>query len=134
MDRADLDLPTPVGLGKGHGDRGSYVVSLALEEGMGLDPYANVEISRRSSTKPLRTLATHANALAVAQALEKHPRVRTVYYPGLPDHPQHGQRTFTPWSLLLEFFVRGSSLLTILARIIHLDIQPKLTHTVTGDL
>jgi cystathionine gamma-lyase len=31
-----------------------------------------------------------ANALAIAQFLEKHPKVERVYYPGLESHPQHG--------------------------------------------
>ena len=30
-----------------------------------------------------------ANALAVAQFLETHPKVRSVIYPGLASHPQH---------------------------------------------
>jgi cystathionine gamma-lyase len=30
-----------------------------------------------------------ANALAIAQFLEKHPKVERVYYPGLESHPQH---------------------------------------------
>jgi len=31
----------------------------------------------------------NANGLALAQYLAAHPKVRHVYYPGLPDHPQH---------------------------------------------
>jgi cystathionine beta-lyase/cystathionine gamma-synthase len=30
-----------------------------------------------------------ANALAVAQYLERHEAIERVYYPGLPSHPQH---------------------------------------------
>jgi cystathionine gamma-lyase len=42
----------------------------------------------------LKTLALRmerhcANALAVAQHLAGHPRIERVYYPGLPNHPQH---------------------------------------------
>ena len=42
----------------------------------------------------IKTLAVRmerhcANALAVAQFLESHPRVERVLYPGLPSHPQH---------------------------------------------
>ena len=42
----------------------------------------------------LRTMALRldrhaANARAIASALAAHPRVRRVYYPGLPDHPGH---------------------------------------------
>jgi cystathionine gamma-lyase len=42
----------------------------------------------------LKTLALRmerhcANALAIAEHLARHKRVRRVHYPGLPDHPQH---------------------------------------------
>ena len=42
----------------------------------------------------LKTLALRmerhcANALAIAEHLARHPRVRHVHYPGLPGHPQH---------------------------------------------
>jgi len=30
-----------------------------------------------------------ANAMAVAEFLEQHPKVKKVYYPGLKSHPQH---------------------------------------------
>jgi len=45
-------------------------------------------------TRGLKTLAVRMqrhceNALAVAQWLERHPRVERVLYPGLPSHPQH---------------------------------------------
>jgi cystathionine beta-lyase/cystathionine gamma-synthase len=46
------------------------------------------------TTRGLKTLALRmdrhsANALALAQWLEAHPRVRSVRYPFLPSHPQH---------------------------------------------
>jgi cystathionine beta-lyase/cystathionine gamma-synthase len=35
-------------------------------------------------------MAQHnVNGLALAEYLAGHPKVRKVYYPGLPDHPQH---------------------------------------------
>ncbi len=44
--------------------------------------------------RSLRTLAVrverqNANAQALAEAMSRHPRIRRVLYPGLPDHPQH---------------------------------------------
>ena len=46
------------------------------------------------ATRGLKTLALRMqrhceNALQVAQWLEKHPKIETVLYPGLPSHPQH---------------------------------------------
>jgi cystathionine beta-lyase/cystathionine gamma-synthase len=45
-------------------------------------------------TRGLKTLALRMqrhceNALAIAQWLEKHPKIEKVYYPGLASHPQH---------------------------------------------
>jgi cystathionine beta-lyase/cystathionine gamma-synthase len=34
-------------------------------------------------------LAHQSNAMAIAAYLEKHPKITTVYYPGLTSHPQH---------------------------------------------
>jgi O-succinylhomoserine sulfhydrylase len=41
-------------------------------------------------TLRIRMEAHSAAALALAQWLERHPKVARVYYPGLPSHPQHG--------------------------------------------
>jgi len=40
-------------------------------------------------TLELRMLRHAENAIAVAEALSRHPRVRKVYFPGLKDHPGH---------------------------------------------
>jgi cystathionine beta-lyase/cystathionine gamma-synthase len=40
-------------------------------------------------TLELRMLRHAENAVAVAEALSRHPRVRRVYFPGLPSHPGH---------------------------------------------
>ncbi len=42
-----------------------------------------------AETLALRMERTCANAQAVAELLEKHPKVRAAYYPGLASHPQH---------------------------------------------
>jgi cystathionine gamma-lyase len=44
---------------------------------------------RGLKTLALRVQAHCENALALAQSLENHPRVRRVYYPGLSTHPNH---------------------------------------------
>ena len=42
-----------------------------------------------AETLALRMDRCCGNALALARFCERHPKVRRVYYPGLPDHPQH---------------------------------------------
>ena len=44
---------------------------------------------RGLKTLALRLARQEQNALAIAQWLSTHPRVRRVYYPGLPSHPGH---------------------------------------------
>ena len=44
---------------------------------------------RGMRTLPLRVKQCSANALYVAERLERHPGVEQVLYPGLPSHPQH---------------------------------------------
>jgi cystathionine gamma-lyase len=52
-------------------------------------PFDAFLILRGIKTLALRMERHCANALAIAQFLEKHPRVERVYYPGLESHPQH---------------------------------------------
>jgi cystathionine gamma-lyase len=52
-------------------------------------PFDCFLILRGIKTLALRMERHCANALAVAQFLEKHPKVERVYYPGLESHPQH---------------------------------------------
>jgi cystathionine beta-lyase/cystathionine gamma-synthase len=44
---------------------------------------------RGIATYTLRIERSCANAQALAERLEAHPKVRRVYYPGLESHPQH---------------------------------------------
>ncbi len=62
-----------------------------LQNGLGGVPSAFdcFLILRGIKTLALRMERHCTNALAVARFLEAHPKVRRVYYPGLPSHPQH---------------------------------------------
>ena len=51
-------------------------------------PFDSFLILRGIKTLALRMERHCANALAIAQFLEKHPKVERVYYPGLESHPQ----------------------------------------------
>jgi cystathionine beta-lyase/cystathionine gamma-synthase len=58
-------------------------------EGAILSPFDSWLVLRGTKTLPLRMMQHNANGLALAQFLDAHPKVRHVYYPGLPSHPQH---------------------------------------------
>jgi cystathionine beta-lyase/cystathionine gamma-synthase len=44
---------------------------------------------RGTKTLHVRMAAHNANGQRIAEWLQEHPKVRRVYYPGLPSHPQH---------------------------------------------
>lgn len=46
-------------------------------------------ITRGVKTLAVRMQQHQKNALAIAEFLQRHPKVKHVYYPGLPSHPQH---------------------------------------------
>jgi cystathionine gamma-lyase len=54
-----------------------------------LDPFPAFLALRGLKTLALRMERHAANALAVAQYLEGHPKLKRVIYPGLKSHPQH---------------------------------------------
>lgn len=57
--------------------------------GAGLAPMDCFLVSRGIKTLAVRMMQHNANGIAVAKFLDTHPKVRKVYYPGLPEHPQH---------------------------------------------
>ena len=57
--------------------------------GAALAPEAAHHISVGSDTLSLRMNKACANAQAIAQFCNDHPKVRKVFYPGLAEHPQH---------------------------------------------
>ncbi|AMM50343.1 cystathionine beta-lyase [Rufibacter sp. DG15C] len=57
--------------------------------GLNLSPFDSWLAARGLKTLKLRIRQHSENALALATYLQKHPKVSEVYYPGLPDHPQH---------------------------------------------
>ena len=65
---------------------------------------------RGLKTMELRVLRHAENAAAIAEALSGHPRVRRVYYPGLPSHPGHdvARRQMTGFGGMISFELEGS--------------------------
>jgi cystathionine beta-lyase/cystathionine gamma-synthase len=54
-----------------------------------VDPFAAYLTVRGIKTMSLRMERHNSNAMKVAEFLEKHSKVKRVYYPGLKSHPQH---------------------------------------------
>src|SRR4051812_38542365 len=58
-------------------------------EGAILGPFDSWLVLRGTKTLPLRMQQHNANGLALAEFLAGHKKVKRVYYPGLPSHPQY---------------------------------------------
>lgn len=54
-----------------------------------VDPHAAYLVQRGIKTLGLRVPQQNHNAMELAKLLEAHPKVRQVWYPGLPSHPHH---------------------------------------------
>ncbi len=98
---ADLVVHSTTKYLNGHSDSvGGLVVAVRDEHvewlkfvqnaaGAILGPFDAWLVLRGTKTLALRMAQHNANGLAIAEFLAAHPKVRHVFYPGLPSHPQH---------------------------------------------
>jgi methionine-gamma-lyase len=105
----------------GHGDAlGGAVITNDLQilaavrlklftTGAVLDPFAAFLTLRGIETLSLRVRQQCMSAQQVARALAEHPSIKKVFYPGLPDHPQHllAKRQMREFGGVIAFEVRG---------------------------
>jgi cystathionine gamma-lyase len=82
-----------------------------LSNSMGgiMSPFDAFMCLRSLKTLPLRMKAHAQNAQAVAEFLEKHPKVQKVLYPGLKSHPQHGLAVEQMLGMggMITFYMKG---------------------------
>jgi cystathionine beta-lyase/cystathionine gamma-synthase len=73
------------------------------------DPFASFLLERSLKTFELRVRRQTENAMKLAKALEKHPKVSRVLYPGLPSHPQHAlaKKQMTGFGAMVTAEVKG---------------------------
>ena len=74
-----------------------------------MDPHQAWLVLRGAKTLKLRVEAAQANAMKVADMLERHPAVARVLYPGLESHPQYelARRQMKGPGSLISFEVKG---------------------------
>lgn len=79
--------------------------------GGSLDPHACFLLSRGLKTLALRMERQNANALSLAQSLQRHSRVSAVYHPGLPSHPGHelARKLFKGFGGVVSFLIDGDA-------------------------
>ncbi|MEM6281532.1 MAG: aminotransferase class I/II-fold pyridoxal phosphate-dependent enzyme [Chloroflexota bacterium] len=80
---------------------------MSISVGASLNGFDSWLLLRGMRTLQLRVEKHNDNALAVAHALEQHPAVTAVYYPGLASHPQHAlaQQQMSGFTGMLAFEV-----------------------------
>jgi len=116
----DLELHSATKYLNGHSDLVAGVLAgsaelmgpaLATLRGLGgsLDPHGCFLLDRGLKTLALRVHQHNASALALARALDKHPKVRRVHYPGLESHPDHRRAShlFNGYGGMLAFEPEG---------------------------
>jgi len=119
---ADIVLHSATKYLGGHGDVMGGVLAFAQDSelaqachglrllgGATASPFAAWMILRGVRSLPARMEWHCRNALALAGALEAHPRVSVVHYPGLPSHPQHAiaAKQMRAFGGVLSFEVAG---------------------------
>jgi methionine-gamma-lyase len=74
-----------------------------------LDPHATWLLLRGLKTLAVRMEKHNLNAMQVAKYLEKHPKVKKIYYPGLPSHAQHAtaKRQMRGFGGVVSFEIKG---------------------------
>jgi len=80
-----------------------------------LDPMAAWLLLRGLKTLGLRMEKHNSNGMRVAKYLEKHPKVKRVYYPGLPSHPQYSvaKRQMKGFGGVVSFEIDGDFEITM---------------------
>lgn len=88
---------------------GEGVFGFLRTAGPSMSPFNAWVFLKGLETLRLRMQAHSANALRLARFLEAHPAVETVFYPGLPSHPQHelAKAQQSGFGGIVSFVVRG---------------------------
>jgi cystathionine beta-lyase/cystathionine gamma-synthase len=72
-----------------HADDVEWMQFVQNAAGAILGPMDSWLILRGTKTLPIRMERTNSNAMAIAEHLARHSKVKSVIYPGLGDHPHH---------------------------------------------
>ena len=95
-----------------------------------IDPNSSYLLIRGLKTFALRMEKLNSNAQVVAEHLERHPRIKRVYYPGLPSHPHHevAKRQMRGFGSVVTFEVKDDTeyALAFLSSLEILNIGPSL--------
>lgn len=118
----DIMIQSLTKYGNGHGDvlAGSIagkkdiiqkIRSMTVILGASLDPQAANLIERGLKTYMLRFERHAKNAMKVAEFLNSHPKIKKVYFPGLPEHKGHelAKKQMTDMGAMVSFVLDESA-------------------------
>jgi cystathionine beta-lyase/cystathionine gamma-synthase len=90
-------------------EQGDWFYFVQKSEGAILSPFDSFLVLRGVKTLGVRMERHEANGRALAAYLAGHPKVRRVFYPGLPEHPGHAvqQRQAGGFGALISFDLGG---------------------------
>jgi cystathionine gamma-synthase len=96
------------------------------------DPHAAYLVHRGLKTLALRVQQQNRSGQAIAEALERHPRVERVWYPGLRSHPSHetATRLMRGFGGVVTFELKGD--LSTTSRFIDALRIPKIAPSLGG--
>ncbi len=85
------------------------VRAMVIQIGGSMDPEAAFLLIRGMKTLGVRIERQCKNAMLVAKFLEKHPKVASVHYPGLPSHPDYAlaKRQMRGFGAMMAFDLKG---------------------------
>lgn len=88
-----------------HEEHSQWFAFVQKSEGAILSPFDSFLVLRGIKTLPVRMERHEKNARALVDFLVDHPKVRKVFYPGLPDHPGHEvqQRQASGFGAMISF-------------------------------
>jgi cystathionine beta-lyase/cystathionine gamma-synthase len=86
-----------------------FARTMMIYTGGVLDPGCAYLLLRGLKTLEVRVERACRNAMRIAEALEQHPKVARVYYPGLPDSESHeiARRQMKDFGMMVSFDLRG---------------------------
>jgi cystathionine gamma-synthase len=114
----------------------AHIISLLRDTrgvvGSVLDPHAAFLIMRGMKTLALRVARQNQSALALARALERHPKVERVHYPWLESHPSFPIATsqMRGGGAVVSFVVRGGR--AAAARVVDAARIPQIAASLGG--
>ncbi|BFI75101.1 aminotransferase class I/II-fold pyridoxal phosphate-dependent enzyme [Sulfurisphaera ohwakuensis] len=98
------------GLGAGSKELMTKVDLMRRTLGTSLDPHAAYLVIRGIKTLKIRMDVINSNAQKIAEYLQEHNKIKSVYYPGLKSHPDYetARRILKGYGGVVTFEIKGS--------------------------